>query len=197
MLTPQPAYPKPFVAPAFNALGILSSPSPSILPSGCHPPSHLAAKLWNIFKEHVEACAGLKLLHIPTDEVKVFSVIAKPSTASFEDLALCFAIYFASTVSLNPKEAELLLGKTKDASLFQFKIGLEQAFAHGDFLDRPTISGLHALAIYVVGSMMMRRHHLNNANVMSGCLTAPKSWERYMDPQRSGHSHSPVFGSSS
>lgn len=150
MLTPQPACPKPSVPPAFNALGILSSPSPLKTPSDFHPPNHLAAKLWNIFKEHVEACAGLKLLHIPTDEVKVFSVIANPSAASFEDLALCFAIYFASTVSLDPLEAELLLGKGKDAALLEFKVGLEQAFAHGDFLDRPTVSGLHALAIYVV-----------------------------------------------
>lgn len=154
VLTPQPTCPKPFVSPSFNALGILSSPSQSTLPSGCHPPSHLAAKLWIIFKENVEACAGLKLLHIPTDEVKVFSVIASPNAANFEDLALCFAIYFASTVSLDPAEAQLLLGKSKDDSLLQFKTGIEQAFAHGDFLDRPTISGLHALAIYVVGSIM-------------------------------------------
>lgn len=157
VLTPQPTCPKPSVPPAFNASGILSSPSVSISPSKFHPPNHLAAKLWNIFKEHVEACAGLKLLHIPTDEVKVFSVIANPSAASFEDLALCFAIYFASTVSVDPAETELVLGKGKDDALLEFKVGLEQALAHGDFLDRPTISGLHALAIYAAALRLQNR----------------------------------------
>lgn len=169
MLTPQPTCPRPSAPPAFNALGILSSPSASISPSNFHPPNHLAAKLWGIFKEHVEACAGLKLLHIPTDEVKVFSVIANPSVASFEDLALCFAVYFASTVSLDPEETELILGKDKDAALLQFKVGLEQAFAHGDFLDRPTISGLHALAIYVVSSIP-RRNTSNKSNLHQASL---------------------------
>lgn len=148
MLTPPSTCLKSSVPQALNALGILSSPSLSISPADLHPPSHLAAKLWSIFIEHVEACAGLKLLHIPTDEVKIFSVIADPSAASPEDLALCFAIYFASTVSLDSAGTELLMGKDKHAALLQFKVGLEQAFAHGDFLDRPTISGVHALTIF-------------------------------------------------
>lgn len=100
--------------------------------------------------ENVEACAGLKLLHQPTDELRVFSVINDPSSASAEKLALAFAIYFASTVSLDAAEAKLLLGQDQHTALLQFKLGLEQAFAHGDFLDRPTIAGLNALSIYVV-----------------------------------------------
>lgn len=98
----------------------------------------------------VESCAGLKLLHLPTDEVRVYSVINDPTAAVSEDLALNFAIYFSSTVSLDAAEATVILGQDKQSMLLRFKFGLEQAFAHGDFLDRPSISGLHALAIYVV-----------------------------------------------
>lgn len=136
----------------FNAAGILSSPSPSILPASLHPPNHIAARLWTIYIDNVEACTGLKFLHQPTDEVKVYSVIDNPATASMENLSLTFAIYFASTVSLDSPEAGLLLGQDKTTALHQFKLGLEQSFAHGDFLDRPTTTGLHALAIYVVSS---------------------------------------------
>lgn len=133
----------------FNAAGILSSPSSSISSASLHPPNHTAARLWTIYLDNVEACAGLKLLHQPTDEVKVYSVIDNPTTASMENLSLSFAIYFASTVSLDVAEAGLLLGQDKTTALHQFKLGLEQSFAHGDFLDRPTTTGLHALAIYL------------------------------------------------
>lgn len=100
--------------------------------------------------DKVEGCAGSKLLHHPTDEIKIFSVISDPSSASNEMLALAFAVYFASTVSLDAAEAHSHLGQDQHTALLQFKLGLEQALAHGDFLDRPTITGLNALSIYVV-----------------------------------------------
>lgn len=129
-------------------MGILSAPVLSTPPASFHPPKHQAVKLWNRFTEPVQACATLHLLHQPTDEIKVFSVINNPATAALEDVALCFAIYFASTVSMDSADVERSLGEPKDAALLQFKHGLEQAFAHGDFLDRPSIGGLHALAVY-------------------------------------------------
>lgn len=110
----------------------------------------MAVRLWNIYVNNVDGCAGLKLLHLPTDELKVYSTIDNPTEASFENLSLCLAIYFASTVSLDDAEALAILGQDKYAHLLSFKVGLEQAFAHGDFLDRPTLTGLHALAIYLV-----------------------------------------------
>jgi len=115
----------------------------------------VAVRLWNIYVDNVEGCTGLKLLHLPTDEVKVYSTIDKPTKASFENLALCLAIYFASTVSLDDGEAQAILGQDKCAHLLSFKVGLEQAFAQGDFLDRPTLTGLHALAIYLACSILL------------------------------------------
>ena len=99
---------------------------------------------------NVEGCADLKLLHIPTAEVKMYSVINDPTSAAFEDLALSFSVYFASTVSVDDSAAVVTLGQDKDVLLQSFKIGLEQSLAHGNFLDRPNMPGLQALAIYLV-----------------------------------------------
>jgi hypothetical protein len=136
----------------FNPLGILSSASPSQHPSKFHPPKALAVRLWSIYTENVELFAGLKLLHLPTDEVRVYSAIDDPSRASFSDLALCYAIYFASTVTVHDDEVPLILGRDKEGLLLELKIGLEQALAHGNFLDRPSLTGLQALAIWLVSS---------------------------------------------
>ena len=73
----------------------------------------------------------------------------------FENLALCLAIYFASAISLDDEEAQAILGQDKCAHLLSFKAGLEQAFAQGDFLDRPTLTRLHILAIYLVYSIFL------------------------------------------
>ena len=113
-------------------------------------------RLWNTYLSNVDGCTGLKLLHVPTDEVKVYSTIASPSTASFENLALCFAIYFAAAVSLDDDGAMSMFSQNSHSSLLDFKLGLEQSFAHGDFLNRPTLAGLLALAIYLVSSFVSR-----------------------------------------
>lgn len=115
---------------------------------------------------NVEGCIGLKLLHLPTDEEKIYSVIDDPTKASFENLALCFAVYFASTVSLEDgPEAQGILGQDKHALLLSFKVGLEQAFAHGGFLDCPTLTGLHALAIYLVCSLFLSLLNFQKRNL--------------------------------
>lgn len=110
----------------------------------------MAVKLWNIYVDGVETCAGLKLLHIPTDQVKVYSLIDNPGAAPFDNLALGFAIYYAATLSLDDSQAQMTLGEDKMNSLLRFKTGLEQALAYRDFLDCPTLTGLRALAIYLV-----------------------------------------------
>ncbi|RMJ15488.1 hypothetical protein CDV36_004842 [Fusarium kuroshium] len=133
----------------FSAMGILSSPSLSQHPSIFHPDKPIAAELWNTYVSNVENCLGLRILHIPTDEVKVYSAIHNPTRAPFDDLAFCFAIYFASTISLEEPDAPSMLILDKPRQLQLFKFGLEQALAQGDFLDQPTLTGLRALAIYL------------------------------------------------
>ncbi|KAF2259935.1 hypothetical protein CC78DRAFT_524049 [Lojkania enalia] len=149
LMTPQMESPHPTGSLSINALGILSSPSPSIVPSHYHPSKPMAVKLWTMYVNNVEGCAGLKLLHLPTDEVKMYSVIDNPVTALLDNLTLNFAIYFAATSALEDDEAQAILGQDKHTLLLRFKAGLEQSFAHGDFLNTPTVTGLYALAIYL------------------------------------------------
>lgn len=148
-MTPQTESPQPAGSLSINALGIFSSPLPSAVPSHYHPSKSMAAKLWTKYVD-MEGCLCLKLLHLPTDEVKIYSIIDSPDMAPLDDLSFSFAIYFAATSALEDDEAQAMLGSDRHALLLRFKVGLEQSFAHGNFLNHPTVTGLHALSIYLV-----------------------------------------------
>ncbi|KAH9890142.1 hypothetical protein F4778DRAFT_785304 [Xylariomycetidae sp. FL2044] len=147
---------KPTSSP-FNPAGILSAVALAQEPCSFHPPKRLSVRLWNIYMENVDPCSPAKFLHIPTDKVKIYSVINDPPEASFEDLALGFAVYFAATATIEEAEVRVVLGRDKDELLSSLKLGIEQAFAHGDFLDRPTLTGLQALAIYLTALRIKNR----------------------------------------
>lgn len=134
----------------FDAMGIMSSPCYTQHPSTFHPSKATAIELWNIYLSNVEIILGLKLTHIPTDEVRIYSTIDDPATAKLDDLAFCYSVYFAAAVSLEESTA-LFSDKTNE--LQRFKMGIEQAFAHADFFNRPTLTGLRALAIYLVSGL--------------------------------------------
>lgn len=127
-------------------------------PSNYHPSSQTALRLWSIYVDIVENGSGQKLLHVPTDEIKVCTTINDPKNASLENLALCFAVYYMAVVAIDEDEAQLIFGHSKAVSLAQFKTGLEQAFAHSDFFDNPTLTGLYALVIYMVCVAQVNSH---------------------------------------
>jgi hypothetical protein len=137
----------------FDVMGIMSSPCYTQHPFTFHPSKATAIELWNIYLSNVEIILGLKLIHIPTDEVGIYSTIDDPTTAKLDDLAFSYSIYFAAVVSLE-ESTSLFLDKTTE--LWRLKMGIEQAFAHGDFFNRPTLTGLRALAIYLVSLL---HHH--------------------------------------
>ncbi|KAG7101813.1 hypothetical protein HYQ44_020425 [Verticillium longisporum] len=66
-------------------------------------------------------------------------------------LALSFAIFFAAATVYDQDEAVGVLGNDPVASLQLLKTGLEQAIAHADFLESPTVTTIQALAIYLRG----------------------------------------------
>lgn len=132
----------------FNPMGILSSPSYTQFPSSYHPTTSTAVQLWNQYLNNVVCCN--KVVHTPTTEAIIYSTIDTPAAASFENLALCFSIYYAATASLDPEEAKKVLGIDRISALGRFKLGMEQALAHADFLDEPTVTTLSALAIFQV-----------------------------------------------
>ncbi|RYP59821.1 hypothetical protein DL769_008379 [Monosporascus sp. CRB-8-3] len=129
-------------------MGILSNPAHftnEIV--ALHPSRRTAVRLWHIFGQNVDP--AVKVLHTPTAEVTVYTVIDDPSRASKDKLALVFSIYFASAATLEPDEAEKLLGRDKESGVNSFKTGLEQAFAEADFLNNTNTTLLQALAIYL------------------------------------------------
>lgn len=154
LTSPQTCLPTHSPSP-YNPLGILSSPDLSRPPHTFHPPSHIASQLWVSYLNNLEVFAGQKLLHVPTDEVKVFQTIRDPSSASLEDLALCFAIYFGACLSLRDADQYAILGEGKVEALLSFKTGLEQALARANLLDRPSFTSCQALAVYLVCSLQL------------------------------------------
>lgn len=183
---------RPYCSP-FNALGVLSARALDQPPYSNHPSTQVAVKLWNHFKECVDTACNACLLHIPTDEVKVYSVIQDPAKASYENLALCFAIYFTTVASLTEEDAKILLGHDRTAALFLFKDGLEQSFAYADFLDCPTVTLLNALSTYIVRPSCSRP--APSSLLLTRALERlahPQLGQRHMDPQWTRIAHRTV-----
>lgn len=107
-------------------------------------------KLWKMFVESVDPCT--KIMHVPTTEVRIYTVLQDPSKASAENLGVCFAIYYASATALDRDVVEAFLGEDRQTALHRYKAGLEQALAETDFLENPTIPLLQALAVYLVSA---------------------------------------------
>ncbi|KAM5359534.1 hypothetical protein ACJZ2D_014390 [Fusarium nematophilum] len=101
------------------------------------------------------------IIHVPTDQIDLFSAINNPSEASNHTLALCFAIYYASSIVLEDDDSEALFEGNKILGLYQFKLGLEQALARAQFFEYPTVRLLQALAIYLV---VLPLHHGGRSN---------------------------------
>lgn len=138
-------------------MGILSAPSLSHMPASFYPPKQAALRLWSIYLDYVENCGCLKIAHIPTMEVKIYSTIEDPAAAPLENLALSYAVFFVTIVSRGEDEVTVLLGGSRMAWLTQTKMGFEQALAHADFLDKPTMTCLHAMAIYLSALLVNNR----------------------------------------
>ncbi|KAF7563455.1 hypothetical protein G7046_g699 [Stylonectria norvegica] len=138
-----------FASP-FNPMGILSAQCFARPVSSYHPRKLTAVNLWKYFVDYVDPHA--KVLHMPTAEVILYTVVDDPARASPEDLALCFAIYYAATITLDPADIpSVLMNDERSECLHQFKNGLEQALAHADFLENPTVTSLQAVSIYLTG----------------------------------------------
>lgn len=107
-----------------------------------------ATQLWHIFVQNVDAT--IKILHIPTDEVTIFTAIHQPESVSSDVLALVNALYFATTLTLEPEEAQHILGIDKPNALRTFKREFQMHLAGADMLENPTVVLLQGLAIYLV-----------------------------------------------
>lgn len=130
-------------------MGILSSPAVfEEKQRGWRLTRLSATQLWHLFTQNIDPVS--KILHIPTDEVTVFTAIHQPEAVSSDVLALVSAVYFATTLTLEPDEAQHVLGVDKPTALRTFKREFQMHLADADMLENPTVVLLQGLAIYLV-----------------------------------------------
>ncbi|KAH7395986.1 C6 transcription factor [Cadophora sp. MPI-SDFR-AT-0126] len=128
--------------------GIFHDFNPSMLDvQSCHPSRWHALQLWQTFLNNVDPI--IKILHIPTAQVTIYSAINNPDSAEHDLNALLFAIYFAAITSLSTADASSLLGQDKGRNLIKFKQGLEHFLAAANIFDSPSLKSLQAMTIYI------------------------------------------------
>ncbi|KAK2049368.1 fungal-specific transcription factor domain-containing protein [Colletotrichum somersetense] len=138
----------------FNPMGILSAPDLALELVDLLPPKAGAIELWRNYVDNIELFN--KVLHRPTAEVLIYTAIDDPQCAPLDAMAVIFAVFFMSAVTLEPSTVQRLTGEDKATSLHHFKTGLEQAFAKADFLEHPSVKLLQALAVYMAA---LRTHN--------------------------------------
>lgn len=130
-------------------MGILSVPSSSRTVASLLPPKGIAVRLWRIFVDNVDYM--FKIVHIPSTELVLYTVLDNPEGASYENLALCFSVYYSAAVALDDSDdCVSILGENWTDALQRFKTGLEQSFGNADLLENPTVMLVQAMAIYAV-----------------------------------------------
>lgn len=94
----------------------------------------------------------VKILHIPTAQSAVVATILDPKSAGSSTIALTFAIYFAAVTALSHdnKHEPIELPYEKSVLLKQYKIVLDRLLTVTDLMNRPEMTALQALGIYVV-----------------------------------------------
>lgn len=112
-----------------------------------YPDPQLALQLWAVYVKCVDPV--LKILHIPTTQSAVIETILNPKSAGSSMLALTFAIYFAATTALGYQD-EPELAVDRASLLKRHKTALDRLLIATDVMNRPEMTALQALAIYVV-----------------------------------------------
>ncbi|PTB63201.1 hypothetical protein BBK36DRAFT_1183195 [Trichoderma citrinoviride] len=145
----------------FSLIGLLSSPSVfEEKERGWRLSRLCATQLWHLFVQNVDAT--MKLLHIPTDEVTIFTAIHQPESVASDVLALVSAVYFSTTLTLEPDEAQHVLGVDKSTALRTFKREFQMHLSRADMLENPTASArayYHGRGIWILNGLAVRMAH--------------------------------------
>jgi len=143
-------YPSPGSASSASAnhQGFIFSFSSTILSlRKFHPPVTQIPVYWNLFKSNIDPV--MKLLHIPTMEVRISRVCQDLDSISKPMDALLFTVYFAAVTSLSPEDCIVQLGHEKQAALRKYRFAAEQAFARAGFLSTQELLVLQALLLFL------------------------------------------------
>lgn len=105
-------------------------------------------KLWQIFEQNIDPF--VKVVHVPTAEVQVFTAIHRPESASKDKMALLYAVYFAAVTSMDADDVVKMLGIDQVTALSRIRTQFQKALAEADAVEHPTVTLLQGLAIYLV-----------------------------------------------
>ncbi len=131
-------------------LGAPAPPDTDLDLLNLYPDTQLALRLWNVFVTSVDPV--LKILHIPTVQSTVVTTILNTRSAQASTVALTFAIYYAAVTALCHHDCgePVELPWEKLLLLKRYQTALDRLLVGPDFINRPDVTGLQALAIYVV-----------------------------------------------
>lgn len=116
-----------------------------------YPDTQLALRLWDIYVKSVDPV--VKILHIPTVQSTVLATLLDPRSAHRSTVMLTFAIYYAAVTVLYYSDDENVdLGCEKPVLLKRYQTVLDRLLVTPDLMSGPDITGLQALAIYVVST---------------------------------------------
>lgn len=115
-----------------------------------YPEPQLALQLWSVYVKTVDPV--LKILHIPTAQSSVISTILDPKSAGRSMISLTYAIYFAAVTSLEQIDEPVNLPMESPKLLKMYRSSLDRLLIVTDIMNRPELTALQALSIYVVSS---------------------------------------------
>lgn len=116
-----------------------------------YPDPQVALQLWAVYVKYVDPV--VKILHIPTTQSAVIATILDPKSAGASMVALTFAIYFAAITALSHNDEYIELPLEKSVLLKHYKTSLDRLLMVTDVMNRPEMTALQALAIYVVSPL--------------------------------------------
>ena len=131
-------------------LGAPAPPDTDLELLNLYPDTQLALRLWNVYVKSVDPV--VKILHIPTVQSAVVATILNTRSAQPSTVALTFAIYYAAVTALCHDDCDepVELPWEKLVLLKRYQTALDRLLVGPDFINRPDVTGLQALAIYVV-----------------------------------------------
>ncbi|EPE06588.1 zinc c6 transcription factor [Ophiostoma piceae UAMH 11346] len=112
-----------------------------------HPPKAHALQLWHKYIQTVEPMN--KVLHVPTDEIDVFTAIDNPDKVDPAFESLLFSVYFSTVTVYQPEQYRATFGESKMVAADRFRAGMERALVQARFLESPSLRTLQALTLFL------------------------------------------------
>jgi hypothetical protein len=131
--------PRPFPLNSFN-----------IDTNSLHPSPAQAQTIWHIFKESPDQ--QIKVVHRPHTESILRQALRDATALNNSELALVFAIYFASVVSMTPENVQTCFKMPKGTATAAYRAAAEQALMRANFLSVHDLTTSQALVLFVAFS---------------------------------------------